>query len=238
MSRVTDSGFRPSNSALPVLFYTALSLTFYEYLLRGSVFRRVFPDVTHPLGLFAWWVGGIVVLWIVVPLIMGRRLGFSFAELGLALGTLRRWMWVFAVLYLIMLIGVLWASRQPSFLRTYPLLHVTDPAQWTWTVLLAYWTLYIIQFVAVEFFFRGFMLFTLHPRVGDAAIAVMVIPYTTIHFGKPMAESLGAIVAGAVLGWLALRARSIWGGVGLHVAIAITMDCLAMASNTGVGWPS
>jgi CAAX protease family protein len=237
VNRKPDNGLRTADSAFVVLLYTALSLVLYEYVLRGGMYRKVFPNVTHPLGPFAWWVGGIVVLWIVIPLLIGRRLGFSLPALGLSFGTLRRWLWVFGALYLAMLIGLLWASRQPSFLQTYPLLRVRDPAQWTWTVLLVYWTLYIIQFVGVEVFFRGFMIFTLHPRFGNAAIAVMVIPYTTIHFGKPMAESLGAIVAGVVLGWLALRARSIWGGVALHVAIAMTMDCLAMGNPAGVGWP-
>jgi len=232
-----ESAPRTADGAFPVLLYTALSLTLYHYVLSGRVFALVLPRVTHPLGLFAWWVGGIVILWIVVPLIIGRRLGFALSELGLSFGELRKWLWVFGVLYLVMVAGVLWASRQPAFLRTYPLLHVPDPAQWTWSVLLVYWTLYAIQFIGVEVFFRGFMVFTLHPRFGSAAIAVMVIPYTTIHFGKPMAESLGAIVAGVVLGWLALRARSIWGGVALHVAIAITMDCLAMWNGAGVGWP-
>ena len=55
----------------------------------------------------------------------------------------------------------------------------------------------------------------------------MVLPYTLIHHMKPFAESMGAIVTGTVLGTLALRTRSILGGVCIHVAVAWSMDLLA-----------
>jgi hypothetical protein len=65
--------------------------------------------------------------------------------------------------------------------------------------------------------------------MGSSAIFVMIIPYCMIHYGKPMAETLGAIIAGTVLGTLAMRTRSIWGGVLIHVGVAVTMDLLALS---------
>jgi membrane protease YdiL (CAAX protease family) len=50
-----------------------------------------------------------------------------------------------------------------------------------------------------------------------------------IHFDKTAAESAGSIVAGIILGMLAMRGRSIWGGVMLHWLIAIQMDVLSLA---------
>ena len=38
--------------------------------------------------------------------------------------------------------------------------------------------------------------------MGSHAIFVMVVPYVMIHFGKPMLETVGAIIAGVVLGLL------------------------------------
>ena len=58
----------------------------------------------------------------------------------------------------------------------------------------------------------------------------MVIPYCMIHFHKPLPEVFGAIVAGIVLGWLALETRSLWGGVLLHVAVALSMDVAALVA--------
>ncbi len=56
----------------------------------------------------------------------------------------------------------------------------------------------------------------------------MIVPYCMIHYGKPMPETLGAIGAGLILGTLAMRTKSIWGGVLIHIGVAMTMDVLAL----------
>ena len=71
------------------------------------------------------------------------------------------------------------------------------------------------------------MLFTLEKRFGWNAIFVMVVPYCMIHFHKPAPECFGAIIAGVVLGALALRLRTWVGGAVLHCLVAFTMDYLA-----------
>ena len=50
-----------------------------------------------------------------------------------------------------------------------------------------------------------------------------------IHFGKPLPETIGAIIAGIFLGTLALWTRSIWLGFLIHVSVALSMDITAMA---------
>jgi membrane protease YdiL (CAAX protease family) len=87
------------------------------------------------------------------------------------------------------------------------------------------------SFFSLEFFFRGFVLQTLKYSLGSMAVPVMVIPYTMIHFSKPLPECIGAIIAGLVLGFLSLKTNRIWGGVLLHVAVAISMDVLALWRN-------
>ena len=52
----------------------------------------------------------------------------------------------------------------------------------------------------------------------------MTVPYVMIHFRKPLPETFGAFFAGIALGTLALRTRSIYGGVIIHVSIAWSMD--------------
>jgi membrane protease YdiL (CAAX protease family) len=55
-----------------------------------------------------------------------------------------------------------------------------------------------------------------------------------IHFdGKPMPETLGAIGAGLILGTLAMRTKSIWGGVLIHMGVALTMDVFAVSQCPG-----
>jgi uncharacterized protein len=98
-----------------------------------------------------------------------------------------------------------------------------------WPYLFAWWLLYWLQFCALEFFFRGFLLHGLVPRLGWAAIFAMALPYNMLHFGKPMLEALAAIVGGIVLGTLSLKTKSIWWGAALHISIALTMDLCALA---------
>ena len=98
----------------------------------------------------------------------------------------------------------------------------------SWLDLFVWEALYAAQFLSLEIFFRGFILHGLRRALGANAIFVMIVPYCMIHFGKPMPETLGAIGAGLILGTLAMRTRSIWGGVLIHIGVAMTMDVLAL----------
>jgi membrane protease YdiL (CAAX protease family) len=49
-----------------------------------------------------------------------------------------------------------------------------------------------------------------------------------IHFGKPYLEANGAIVAGVVLGSLAMRTKSIYAGFLVHITVAFAMDFLSL----------
>ena len=87
---------------------------------------------------------------------------------------------------------------------------------------------YLIQFIGIEAFFRGYLLFTLERKIGWNAIFVMAVPYCMIHYGKPYLETHGAIVAGIVLGSLAMRTKSIYAGFLVHITVAYAMDLLAL----------
>lgn len=122
---------------------------------------------------------------------------------------------------------VVYFSGSESFLERYPFYDVGKneslfPKFFVWEMI------YFLQFAALEFFFRGFILHGTKQRFGFYAIFVMVIPYCMIHFGKPMAETVAAIIAGVVLGYLSLKSRSIWLGVMIHCSVALTMDLCAL----------
>ncbi len=87
---------------------------------------------------------------------------------------------------------------------------------------------YGAQFVALEFFFRGFLVHIPKRRFGALAVLVMVVPYCMIHFRKPLPETIGAILGGTVLGFASLRTGSIAGGILLHLGVAWGMDSLAL----------
>src|SRR4029077_10260653 len=139
--------------------------------------------------------------------------------------------WIYAALFAAILPVVIIASYSKPFLATYPFYKA---AARSWTDFVAWELMYAASFVALEFFFRGFLLFTLERQMGAYAIFVMIVPYCMIHFHKPVAEVCGAVFAGIVLGTLAMATRSIWCGVLIHISVAWSMDLLVLLHTIGL----
>jgi len=116
-------------------------------------------------------------------------------------------------------------AQQPDF-GTYSPFYKNASRSW-WDFLI--WeAIYFAQFLALEMFFRGFILGALKRTMGFSAIFVMAVPYCMIHYGKPYLEAHGAIVAGVVLGTLSMRTRSAYSGFLVHVSVAFLMDFLSL----------
>lgn len=217
-----------------VLVTTAVTLTLAEYFGGNATFSKLVPFDSKlyarqdwDLWARAWWSGTRIVTYVLIPMVTivlmpGERIRdyyISFRGFG-------RHLWIYVGLYLFVLPLVLFVSTQENFLATYPFYKYANQS---WSHFLRWQILYAAQFVALEFFFRGYMLQALRHKFGYGAIFVMVVPYCMIHYPKPLPETLGAIFAGIALGTLAMRTRSIWGGVLIHVGVALTMDWLAVA---------
>ncbi len=222
--------FRP----LVVLCAVAVSLTVIEYYGDRDSFRRLInrflPDfLMHKyfdLASFGYWsgfrvVGYVFFPWLVVLFMRGERL----RDYGLSLKGFFKHLWIYGLLFLIVVFPVVMVSLTKSFQNTYPFYKL---AARSWTDFLLWEAMYSVQFFALEVFFRGFMLHPLKKPMGAYAIFAMAVPYCMIHFNKPLAEVLGAVVAGIVLGTLSLRTGSIWCGVLIHISVALSMDGLSM----------
>lgn len=129
--------------------------------------------------------------------------------------------------YLILIaamLPILWlATSQPNFYNFYPIYRPTSLGDW-----LTYESVYLIQFVGVEFFFRGWGLFRVEKMFPGYGVFLMTLPYALIHIHKPFPEALASIVAGLVLGLLALKTRSIWPGLLVHVTVAFSTDFFSL----------
>jgi uncharacterized protein len=134
---------------------------------------------------------------------------------------------VYAVVYAVAAPLIIAASFVRSFQDRYPFFHPAVGHS-LWPYMYVWWLLYWLQFCALEFFFRGFLLHGIAPRLGWAAIFAMALPYNMLHYGKPMPEALAAIIGGIALGSLSLKTKSIWWGAAIHISIAITMDVCAL----------
>ncbi len=128
------------------------------------------------------------------------------------------------------------ASTQADFLRKYPTFSALVSQSASHDNLIAklgiYEFLYGFDYVAIELFFRGFMLYALSTFLGKAAILPMVSMYVFIHFGKPMGETISSFFGGMILGILAMETNSIIGGIIIHCGIAYMMEIGGFLGNT------
>ena len=150
----------------------------------------------------------------------GDRYGFAPAKPGYGKLTL--------IFFAAMLPVLLIVSRFPDFRQTYPL---QGQAAYSWGYFFYFEIAYGFYLFCWEFFYRGFLTFGLRRRLGDtAAILLQATAFGIMHWGKPIPEFISSFFGGAILGWLAIRARSFFPGFMLHWAIAFTLDCLAIHS--------
>ncbi|HEY5949641.1 MAG TPA: type II CAAX endopeptidase family protein [Kofleriaceae bacterium] len=216
---------------LVILVVSAVSLTLQEYIGDRGAFERWFPTHGHPdpyfeLKGFAWWSSWRVIGYVIMPLVtIALMRGERIRDYHVSLKGFTKHLWIYVLLFTLITPAVMVASTTPAFRHTYPFYRLANRSYfdlWTWEAF------YAAQFVSLEMFFRGFLLNGLRRAFGANAIFVMIVPYCMIHYGKPMPETLGAIGAGIILGTLAMRTKSIWGGVLIHIGVAMTMDVLAL----------
>jgi len=232
-----DAG-RSDLHVLIVLVTVAASLTLQEYLGGHDAYELLFPRNSSPyweLRSFAWWSGWRVFGYVGIPMIVLACLpGQRIRDYHVSLRGFFDHLWIYAALFALVLPAVVYASTTTAFRETYPFYRIANRS---YTDLALWELLYAAQFLSLEFFFRGFILHGLRRALGANAIFVMLVPYCMIHYGKPLPETLGAIGAGLILGTLAMRTRSIWGGVLIHVGVATAMDVLALRGCPPFGGP-
>ena len=135
----------------------------------------------------------------------------------------------------IVLAGVVYLGSGDAGLQgTYPWAGAwPGVSPWHFTAWAALYALYYISF---EFFYRGFLLFTLEDAWGlSAAVWTQVLLSTLIHVGKPLTETLAAFPAGFLFAFLALRTRSLVWPILLHLTIGLVTDASVLARQ-GLLW--
>lgn len=137
----------------------------------------------------------------------------------------------YTILVLCMLPLLLLAGRQPDFLAVYPRsAYLSIPPSWPhrgWYVAF-YEVCYSADYVVTEFFFRGFLILAFARLIGHKAILPMCVFYVAIHFDKPLGEAASSFLGGYILGILAYKTRSIYGGVIVHLGIALLMELVGI----------
>ena len=131
-------------------------------------------------------------------------------------------------------------ARDPSMRATYPLYRGSFNGLGQFAF---YEAGYLVFFIAIEFIFRGYLLFGLFnardsealpgtsgirgPLVfGYYSIVISMLSYTAWHLGKPLPELWGTLVWGIATGTVVLATRSIWPVVAVHWLLNVFLDAL------------
>jgi uncharacterized protein len=238
---------RLDTQVLWIFVLAAVVLTLLDYF-GGSgdwktieLFLRPFTDESEALAnkifldpefgrlaRLAYWSGTTFIGYFLLPVLLIKLvLRQRLRDYGMPLPGTAAPFGIFLVLYLFMAPFVVTMAFTDSFQSTYPFYQQADRSLFDF---FAWQLIYAAQFFALEFFYRGFLIHGLRHRFGVYSILISMIPYCMIHFGKPLPETLGSIVAGIALGAITYHYRSIWPAVAIHIAIAFSMDLFSLSA--------
>lgn len=140
----------------------------------------------------------------------------------------------YLMMLLLMVPVILIASYQPDFLREYPrfqrsggsmiVKYFSFPKS---AIIGIYELVYAFGFFIVELIFRGYFIFALVKYLGKDVVLPMAVTYCVLHFGKPLGEAISSFFGGFLLGTIALKTNNIYGGIVIHIGIALLMELFA-----------
>ncbi|MCW3091645.1 MAG: family intrarane metalloprotease [Ferruginibacter sp.] len=189
--------------------------------------------------LISFWGGAFLV--VVVPMLI-IKLGFKepLSNYGLGLppkGRKSLAIMGFLLLMVISLPAFYFATKDPGMHALYPFYRpFNNTSQFIW-----YELTYLPFFIAIEFIFRGYLLFglagvrddSLPPGEGGFpgvfyfsryALLIQMLSYTAWHLGKPLPELFGTLFWGLAAGALAYVIRSIWPIILAHWLLNVLLD--------------
>lgn len=224
-------------------------LDLLKFLWKGWVTPGTEQGIRDPLiswipwdyELISFWVGAFLL--VIVPMLI-IKFGFkqSFSDYGLGLppkGRRALAFWSFLILMLISLPAFYLGAQDEGMQQVYPLFKsFANPEQF-----IIYELTYLPFFIAIEFIFRGYLLFGLWGTrddqvskagsgvsgdlfFGKYAILISMLSYTAWHLGKPIPELYGTLVWGLAAGSLAYACRSIWPVVLSHWLLNVFLDAV------------
>jgi hypothetical protein len=210
------------------------------------------PGVPWDNELISFWGGCLIVVGIPI-LIIKFIFKQSLTDFGLGLpppGRRRLALITFGMLMLVTLPFFVIGHTDPSMQAVYPFYRpITDLGTF-----ILYELTYLPFFIAIEFIFRGYLLFGLAgvkdeeakaqaalPDFNDSGapgvyyfahygLLIQMLSYTAWHLGKPVPELWGTFVWGLAAGATAYSIRSIWPIIAAHWLLNVVLDLLILRS--------
>jgi membrane protease YdiL (CAAX protease family) len=243
-----NRGLAPDWKTMIVLVTVAVSLTLRQYIFTPENYHRKAlwlksigldtaangltqylddPENERLHWLVVWAVGWIICYFAIPSLVIKLVFRERIRDYGVKLKGALSGLWIYSIMFAIMVPLIWLVSTDQHFQDTYPFYRL-QPGEPLWPRFCLWQLLYGLQFVSLEFFFRGFMVHGTRHRFGIYSVFVMMVPYCMIHFQKPMPEVFASIIAGIALGFMSLKTRSIWLGAAIHITVAMSMDLTSL----------
>ena len=200
---------------------------------------QIIPGIPWDQEFISYMVGATLL--VIIPILI-IRYGFkqSLSEYGLGLppkGRRALAFWIFLTLTAISLPAFWLGSLNPEMQQVYPLFKNFTGLR----SFILYELSYLPFFIAIEFIFRGYLLFGLAGVRDDEielagggvsgvfyfhryALLIQMLSYTAWHLGKPVPELWGTLVWGLAAGATAYAVRSVWPIILSHWLLNVFLD--------------
>lgn len=141
-----------------------------------------------------------------------------------------RYIRVYALIFLLLLPMFVIVSTTPQFQSFYPKMDIgyySGVFGWSdWKTISVFELCYANDYIGVESMFRGALIIGLSKWLGPRTVLPMALTYMCIHLGKPDLELCSSVIGGYTLGVLAYRTQHLWGGIIIHLGIAMLFEVL------------
>ncbi len=209
-----------------VILVAVIALTAFYYLARADTIgvfspARGWSPMTGPPLSAATHFAAAALLLGVLPALAARRLtGLTYTQLGLGIGNWRLGLALLSIGIPVAVLAGKIGAASPAVRAVYPLDPDILPANFA-----MYAAMQFLYFGAWEVLFRGVLLFGLRHRLGDGTANVLQTALSvTAHFGRALNETVAALPAGLLFGWVGLRVRSIWYIAVIHWLVGVSLD--------------
>ncbi len=212
------------------LLFATIVLFVYCYFGSFSFFEKTFTGIQN----VAYWK---IIYHNCMSFVLFFGLGVLFTKLiikerltnfGLGLQNKKAFLFICLIALPIAVICGLTTLLDPDMCATYPLVDFHTYGEWY--MVLGYFVSYLLYYIGWEYLFRGILLFSSTKKCGAmGAILLTTLVSALIHtsigaFGKPMIETLSAIPAGLIFGYIAHKTKSIYPTLFIHFMIGISTD--------------
>jgi len=213
------------------LFISAIAVTIpgfiaYAYFVSpGFTKRRLHLEMGKPLQVYIQRFVGAFIFGCIPVLIILFSGTKSFEAFGIKAPVGATYLWTMVLSIFIIPMNYFNAPNTVN-LKAYPQIR---EKKWSVILLIKSAISWIIYLTAIEFLFRGFLLFTSISLLGiGPAIVFNTVIYSLVHYTKGYKEMLGAIPLGIILCYLTYLTGSIWVAVFTHIILALSNEWFSL----------